>query len=205
MKQYIKNFLLAIIAGTIISISCITFLSVPDKTIGSILFSAGLLIILNFKLNLFTGKVHCICKNNFKYLIFVITVWLGNFIGTSLAAFTIRYTSIYNKIIITCSELAQAKITDNLISLLILGIFCGVLMCISVEAFNYKKQISTVQANIIIILCISIFIQAGFEHSIADMFYFALAAPIKDWIIPLGVITIGNALGGNIFYFIINL
>lgn len=205
MKQYIKDLLLAITAGIIISISCIAFLSIPNKIIGSILFSAGLFTILNFKLNLFTGKAHYICKSNFKYCIFMLIIWLGNFIGVILTSSVIRYSRIYNKIIFECTEIANTKVSDNLVSLFILSVFCGILMCLSVETFKQLETTNILSANLIIIFYISIFIQAGFEHCIADMFYFTLALPINKWVLPLIIITLGNTLGGNIFYLIINM
>jgi uncharacterized integral membrane protein len=36
------------------------------------------------------------------------------------------------------------------------------------------------------------------------MFYFMLALPVKQWILPLIIITFGNLVGGNIFCYGIN-
>lgn len=199
MKKYIKEFIYAILAGIAISIGCIVFLSVQNKVAGSILFALGLLTILAFRLNLFTGKAPYICTNKPKYIIFVGIVWLGNFVGSWSTAFLVKYTSVYNKIIERCEEIAVAKSSDNLLSLLILGVFCGILMFIAVDAFNKNADIVNFYITLLIIFCVSVFILSGFEHSIADMFYFMLALPVKTWIIPLLVISIGNILGGNIF------
>lgn len=52
-----KDFGKAVIAGMAISLGCWMFLAVPDKTIGALLFSCGLLSVRIYKLNLFTGKI----------------------------------------------------------------------------------------------------------------------------------------------------
>ena len=63
MKKLLKEFCSAVLAGMAISLGGIVFLSVENKVIGSLLFAVGLLTILAFKLNLFTGKAPYICQN----------------------------------------------------------------------------------------------------------------------------------------------
>jgi formate/nitrite transporter FocA (FNT family) len=46
----------SILAGIFIGIGCCLYLSIPDKLIGALCFSLGLLGIRIFQLNLFTGK-----------------------------------------------------------------------------------------------------------------------------------------------------
>ena len=204
MIKYLKEFCSAVLAGVAISSGGVVFLSVDNKVIGSFLFALGLLTILAFKLNLFTGKAPYICQNDLKYCGFVGVVWLGNFVGTLLSAFLIRHTRVYNTIINKCTAVAEAKVADNHVSLFILGIFCGILMYVAVDTFNKQSLDKNFSAALTTVLCVSVFILSGFEHSIADMFYFILALPIKTWIIPLIVITLGNVVGGNIFCFLTN-
>ena len=204
MKKFLKDFCSAILAGSAISICCIVFLSVENKIIGSLLFAVGLLTILTFKLNLFTGKAPYICQNKLAYCGFVGIVWLGNFTGAAISTALIRFTRVYNIIIDKCTIVAETKIADSLISLFILGIFCGILMYIAVDTFNKQSENKNFSAAITTMLCVSVFILSGFEHSIADMFYFMLALPITSWILPLLVITFGNIIGGNLFCFTTN-
>ena len=64
-------------------------------------------------------------------------------------------------------------------------------MYIAVE--GYKKC----QNPLILVACVADFILCGFEHCIADMFYFSLArAWSMDSLIAVLVITVGNSLGG---------
>lgn len=76
-------------------------------------------------------------------------------------------------------------------SLFVLGIFCGLLMYAAVE--GYKR----VQNPLILCFCVAVFILCGFEHCIADMFYYSLAGGWNgDVIVRILVITVGNSLGG---------
>ena len=204
MKKLLKEFSSAVLAGCAISLGGIVFLSVENKIIGSFLFAVGLLTILAFKLNLFTGKAPYICQNKLSYCGLVSLVWLGNFVGAAGLAVMIRHTAVYNNIINKCTSIAEAKTSDSLLSLFILGIFCGILMYIAVDTFNKQSQEKNFSSTITTILCVSVFILSGFEHSIADMFYFILAMPIKAFALPLVVITFGNIVGGNIFCFLTN-
>ena len=163
MVKHLKEFSFSVLAGMAIAVGCVVFLSVENAVIGSVLFSVGLLTVLVFKLNLFTGKAPYMCKNKPAYWGFVALVWLGNFVGMAISSTLVRFTRVYDKIIDRCTTVAQTKIDDDLLSL---------------------------------------FILSGFEHSIADMFYFMLALPISKWILPLIVITLGNVVGGNLFCYL---
>ena len=88
-------------------------------------------------------------------------------------------------------NITSVKLGDSLISLFILGIFCGLLMYIAVD--GYKKTSNP----IILFVCVMTFILCGFEHCIADMYYFAISGMINiDTMMMLLVITAGNTLGG---------
>ena len=51
-----------------------------------------------------------------------------------------------------------------------------------------------------IFLCIPVFILSGFEHSIANMFYFAAARSLSvEVIIYIITVILGNSLGGIFF------
>lgn len=201
--KYLQNFLMSVLAGILIGIGGIIFLTIEEKIIGSIFFSIGLLTILTFKLNLFTGKAPYICQNKPSYILDVLLIWLGNFVGTGLTAFLVSFTRIKELITNRCISIVEIKLEDSLLSLFILSIFCGIMMYIAVDTYNKRSENKNFVSGLIVVLCVSVFILAGFEHSVADMFYFWLVSPLKKWIIPLFVITIGNVVGGNIFCYII--
>ncbi|MGN1054206.1 MAG: formate/nitrite transporter family protein, partial [Erysipelotrichaceae bacterium] len=138
---------------------------------------------------LFTGKVGYLVNNDKSYLLDLVIIWIGNFIGTFLTAQAILHTRVVN-ISKIAMNITNVKLSDSLISLFILGIFCGLLMYIAVD--GYKKT----NNPIILFVCVMTFILCGFEHCIADMYYFAISEMINiDTMMMLVVITAGNTLG----------
>lgn len=190
----------SILAGLMISVGCVSFLSVDNKIAGTFLFSLGLYTIIILKFDLFTGKVGYLSTNRtLAYLKYLGMVWLGNLIGTVTGAAVIAAT----RLTIDTSKLVAVKYADSLPSLLILGVFCGMLMFIAVE--GYKRTTNP----LIVVLPVMGFILCGFEHCIADMFYFAFniikeivtgnfggIAELGSTLLRLAVITLGNLIGG---------
>lgn len=204
LRRYLEQLILSVAAGLCIGIGGTVFLMVENKNIGSFLFAVGLLTILVFKFNLFTGMVgyltNQISLKDWKYFITLLVVFIGNFIGASLTALLIKFTDLHQSIILKCNNMTELKLNETWYSLLILGLFCGIMMYIAVD--TYKNQINNNNQCIccaIIIICVMVFILAGFEHSIADIFYFTLSGKLYKSLIPLCFITIGNSIGGNIF------
>ena len=187
--KYLRTLLLSIMAGIAIGIGGTVFLSLDNKIIGSLLFTCGLYTICTQGLNLFTGKVGYLVNNDKSYLLDLVIIWIGNFIGTFLTAQAILHTRVVN-ISKIAMNITNVKLSDSLIGLFILGIFCGLLMYIAVD--GYKKT----NNPIILFVCVMTFILCGFEHCIADMYYFAISEMINiDTMMMLVVITAGNTLG----------
>ena len=187
--KYLKTLLLAIIAGLAIGIGGVIFLTLENKIVGAFMFAVGLYAICAHGLNLFTGKIGYIFDNPITYCIDLVLIWIGNFIGTWISAFMVLNTRI-SAIQQTAQTICTVKTNDTLLSLFLLGIFCGFLMYVAVD--GYKR----LQNPILLFICVATFILCGFEHCIADMFYFSLA---QMWngttIIMILVITFGNAIG----------
>lgn len=183
-------FVLAVAAGLAIGIGGTAFLTIPNKIVGAVLFTVGLYTICLHGLALFTGKVGYAVEQPFSYWQDLSIIWFGNLVGTFIAAQSILGTRCAG---ISQMALAMSKIklADNYISLLILGVFCGMLMYIAVE--GYKKC----QNPLILVACVAGFILCGFEHCIADMFYFSIAGVWSvDAMLVILVITVGNSIGG---------
>lgn len=191
-------FLSAILAGIMIGIGGSVYLALAasgNKLAGALLFSVGLFTIIIFKLYLFTGKV--------GYLFItdesigtkagnIIMTLLGNFVGTFLmgSAFSERFIS--NTDIL---RMVTDKLSLSYIDAFLLAIPCGILMFVAVEGYK-RVQDGTVKA-VIVAFCVAVFILSGFEHSIADMFYFAAARAVNlKSIMFLLIIILGNAVGG---------
>lgn len=185
MEQRIITFTKAFLAGICISIGGTVFLSVDNKIIGSLLFSLGLLTIMKFKLNLFTGQIGYILET--KRYVDIVIVALGNVFGTIIYGTMIRETYVYPNIQEKCNTIVNNKLNQSYISLLFLAIFCGILMYAAVEEYRKSTQ------NLLPILCVSVFILCGYEHSIAYSVYSGIAG---DFNIPrLMVVFLGNTIG----------
>lgn len=196
VKKHFNCFLKGIYAGIMIAIGGIVYLAVEDKVIGSFLFSIGLLTVCMYGLNLYTGKVGYILINKLSYIWELLLSLLGNFVGTFLVGNIMRYTRFENYIEVA-KNLVEIKLNDNLISIFILSMFCGVMMYIAVNNFKHSKDL--VSKYIGIFMCVMVFILSGFEHCVANMFYFSIAGIWNiDVLLYLVIMVLGNSLGSII-------
>ena len=192
MKKNIKMFLLAVGAGLAISIGGTVYLSVDNKIIGSLLFAVGLYAIVLNGLFLYTGKVGYLVvqSDKIEYLGLLAITWLGNLAGTWIGAVAVLNTRIQG-IRENAVGICETKLADGPLSVFLLAIFCGILMYIAVDGFREKEN------PLILFICVSVFILSGFEHCIANMFYFSIAGAWSlKTIVYLIIMTLGNSLGG---------
>lgn len=192
MKENGRIFLKAAAAGITIGIGGAVYLTLENRVIGAVLFGVGLYTIVLNGLFLYTGKVGYLisAKDKKAYILQLIFTWLGNFAGTALAAVAISATRIRN-LRRTAEVICKTKLADTPHSILILAVFCGILMYVAVDGFREKGN------PLILFFCVTVFILCGFEHCIANMFYFSLAGA---WslraVIYLLLMTLGNSVGG---------
>jgi len=195
-NKYLNHLIKGIYAGIMIGIGGTVYLAINNHVVGSFLFAIGLLMVCMYGMNLFTGKVGYILINKISYVYELLVSLVGNFIGTYLVGFLIRNTrfSIYQE---KALQLSEIKLDDNLISIFILSIFCGILMYIAVN--NYKKVTSDIGKYIGIFLCVMVFILCGFEHCVANMYYFTVANVWStNTFLYLLIMILGNSLGSII-------
>lgn len=198
MKKMGNIFCKAVLAGIAIAIGGIIYLSVENKIIGALLFTVGLYAIVLNGLFLYTGKVGYLVveKDKKEYLLILLTTWLGNLVGTAIGAFAFlntRNALVVQNVDIIC----DAKLDDTPLSIFILAVFCGFLMYIAVDGFKEKGN------PIILFMGVSVFILCGFEHCIANMFYFSLAGAWSGKaFLYLLIMTIGNSVGGILIPFV---
>lgn len=186
MRILIRSFL----AGILVSVGCVVYLMCENKIVGSFLFSFGLFAVLNLKLNLYTGKIGYLVTNfNGKYALELLITLVGNFLGTLFVSFLIRFTRL--KIMDPVAAITAVKLGDRYISMFILAIFCGMMMYLAVELFRSIE--SYIGKALAVIFAVMIFILSGFEHCIADMFYFNLAGNLN--VLLLLVLILGNTVG----------
>ena len=151
IKKYVDSLLKGIYAGFMIGIGAIAFLSLENKVLGSFFFSIGLLTICMYAMNLYTGKVGYILIKKIEYIYELLLGLLGNFIGTFIIGKLILLTRVSN-INEKALSLVNIKLNDNLLSIFILSIFCGILMYIAVN--NYKKVGTEIGKYIGIFMCV---------------------------------------------------
>ncbi len=194
MKRFADILLRAIATGFAIGIGGVVYLSCDNKYIGAFLFGTGLFVILSFGFNLFTGKVGYAVENKPSYLIDLAVIWLGNLIGTVATAGLILCTRI-SGIGEKAQKICNVKLGDDLVSNFILAFFCGMLMFIAAD--GYKTINNSAGKMLAIFLPVVVFILSGFEHCVANMFYFTIA---QVWSLKtfgyLIVMSLGNAVGG---------
>ncbi len=202
-KKNIDYLIKGIYAGVMIAIGAIVYLSSSDKLIGSFLFSIGLLVVCMYGMNLYTGKIGYVLVNKISYLYEVFLGLLGNFIGAFIVGKLILLTR-FETISAISAVLSDMKLNDNLLSIFILSMFCGILIYIAVN--NYKKIDNEIGKYICIFLCVIVFITCGFEHCIANIAYFTIG---KVWsfkaFIYIIIMIFGNSIGSILIAYFYNL
>lgn len=200
----IATFLSALLAGICIALGGTIFLRLKDtfpgsNVAGTFLFAIGLMTICARGYNLFTGKACYLLeqKNKPAYLLFLLVVWLGNLCGTCLLAVIERLTGIGDGISQTARSMVESKLSTGLFSLFLLGIICNICIFIAVDGF--KNNPHQLGKYLSLFLGVMVFILCGTEHSVADMYYWAVSgilveAPAQSFL-RLAVISLGNACG----------
>lgn len=203
----VETFIKGILAGIAISfggwLSLRTNNVIGNNILGSFIFSFGLILICNFGFNLYTGKICYLFDNKeetiLKRIINLVIILFGNLVGTLSFSALLKLSmanNITNETIInTLNNTVLTKINYEWYQMIGLSFFCGMLVYIAVEGF--KKIEHNIGKYIVLILAIGGFIIMGFEHSIANMFYYFLAGNYSiNAFLSLLLCVIGNSIGG---------
>ncbi len=189
-----KILLSAIIAGCAIGLGGTVFLSVENTVVGSLLFTIGLFVVCTRGLHLFTGKVCYVFDNDASYAKALPVIWLGNLIGTSLVALLEQFTRLAS-LDARAQSICEVKLSEPLLGAFILAIFCNVMIYIGVE--GYRSNPHELGKYLALFFGVVVFILCGFEHCIANMYYFTMGgAWSARTVLYLLVITLGNGVGG---------
>ena len=115
--------------------------------------------------------------------------FIGNLITTFLLGMLVRVSM--PQLGETATAICSAKLTQAFWQTLVRAFFCGILMYLAVSTYKEKNTVLG------ILFCVPVFILSGFEHSIADMFYFGASGifSLSAALFMLAVV-IGNSLGG---------
>ena len=110
-------------------------------------------------------------------------VYFGNFVGSVATAgmmyLTKQYTFGGGVVGVATLNIAATKVNLTFLQAFALGVLCNALVCLAVW-ITYSAR-STVDKIIGIIFPITAFVAAGFEHSIANMYFIPIALFIKTF------------------------
>ncbi len=163
-------------------------------------FTLGLILVVVAGAELFTG-------NNLIIMAFIegkvslglllrnwAIVYFGNLVGsiaTALIMFVSKqYTFGGGSIGLNVLNIGEAKTGLGFLQAIALGIMCNALVCLAVwMCFSARTVTDKILA---IIPPIAGFVAAGFEHSVANMYFIPIALFVKNWGDPKFFETIGK-------------
>ncbi len=185
-----------VLAGMLISLGGAVFLACYSaevaymRYVGAFFFSLALVCICMRGYSLYTGKIGLLTEKHTKEDVSVLLLCLlGNLIGTVAFGYLLGW--VFPNMKETALALCTSKLGQGYGFGLLRAVLCGILVYLSVDIYRNNKT------PLGILLCIPAFILSGYEHSIADIFYFATSG-IASWEAfgYLVMIIIGNSIGG---------
>ena len=201
--KYLKVLLFGILAGLAIGLGSLAYTIVSayaQKTgttiFASALFSIGLILVCTLGLQLYTGKVGVVFddREKLKENAINLPIMLA---GNAIGAFTLGI--ICHFIFINAQEIAAKILAISLgktssTTVFLQGIFCGALVYIAIYFF---KNLQNYAMKVIgIITAVTLFVYCGFQHCIANMFYFGMAFNWNiDMLWNLLIVILTNSIG----------
>lgn len=157
------------------------------RLLAGLVFTVGLILVIVGGAELFTGNNLIIIafmsgKVTLKSLLknWAI-VWTGNLVGSMGTAVIVflgkQYTFGGNAIGLTALATANSKCSLTFVQAVALGIMCNVLVCLAVW-MCYSAR-TTTDRILAIVPPIACFVAAGFEHSVANMYFIPMGLFIK--------------------------
>lgn len=220
-------FLLAVLAGAFIALGAIFATVVTagaagalpfgvGKLLGGLVFCLGLILVIVGGAELFTGNTLIVIawaarKVTLDALLRNWSmVFLGNFVGALGTAGLVflgrQHTFGGGAVGLNMLSIATGKLEYTFVQAVALGILCNGLVCLAVW-LTYSAR-TTTDKILAIIFPISAFVAAGFEHSIANMYFIPIGLLVKDldeaWVaanasgLDLSGLTWGNFLIKNL-------
>jgi formate/nitrite transporter len=201
----------------------------PVRALAGLVFALGLVLVVVGGAELFTGNNLMVMAwaSGRVRLTEMLRAWaivyLGNFVGslgTALLVFLAGQPFLGDgTTAITALQIAAAKTSLPVANAFFLGILCNVLVCLAVW-LSYGAR-STADKILAVLFPVSAFVTAGFEHSVANMYFVPLGFLLRDlgpetlltdpaavaaaealswvgFIKNLTAVTFGNVIGGGI-------
>jgi formate/nitrite transporter len=159
------------------------------RLITGLAFTVGLILVVVGGAELFTGNnLITMAYMSKKVKLSALlrnwgVVYAGNFVGSIVTALIVffgkQYTFGGNSIGFAVLSIGNAKTGFTFIQAIALGIMCNALVCMAVW-MCYSAR-STTDRILAIIPPIACFVAAGFEHSVANMYFIPIALFIKNF------------------------
>jgi formate transporter len=201
-----------------------------NRLVGGIAFSLGLILVVVAGAELFTGNILLVIAwasqrvSTRAVLGNWGLVYAGNFVGAVATVGLVIVAGWYmagnGAVGLGALNTAEAKVHHTFLEALAAGTLCNALVCLAVW-LTYSAR-TTTDRVLAIVPPIAAFVAAGFEHSIANMFFLPVAivirmvAPPEFWlqtgttaeayadvnvgsfVANLVPVTIGNIIGGAV-------
>jgi len=224
------SFMLAIVGGGSIGLGALYYTIIASdaelsfattRVVGGLAFSLGLALVLVGGAELFTGNNLIVMAwasgkvSSREMLRNWVIVYFGNLVGSFglviLVFFSHHLDMNGGRIGLSILNTAVGKIQPDVITLFFKGILCNLLVCLAVWLAYAGRSVT--DKIVALILPISAFIAAGFEHCVANMYFLPLAwllaqtgnvpanfdaslITISGIVHNLVPVTLGNIVGG---------
>jgi formate transporter len=229
---------LSVLAGAFIALGAIFATTVAAggadmpfgvvRLLAGLTFTLGLILVIVAGAELFTGNNLIVMAWASRRVSTVgllgnwTLVWIGNFVGSFATAVIVylseQYTFGAGAVGQTALATAAHKTSLGFVEAIALGILCNALVCLAVW-LTYGAH-TTADKILAIIPPIAAFVAAGFEHSVANMYFISIGLLVKtddDFVASLDPaldldgltwgsfffdnllpVTIGNVIGGGL-------
>ena len=214
--------MLAILAGAFIGLGSMFYTIVVSdakllgfagsRVLGGFVFSMGLILVVVAGAELFTGNNLLAmawadgCLTTGDVMRNWIVTCAGNFVGAAGLALLVwlsGHQSLNGGAVARAAlDIAAAKAALPVAEAFFRGVLCNVLVCMAIWMAMAGR--SVVDKAVAIVFPITAFVAAGFEHSIANMYFFPFAmllgSPVgwADFARNLAPVIAGNLVGGSV-------
>ncbi len=190
-KNLLLHCLKGLLAGLAISLGgflfCLMTFLIPGqigKVLGSILFSVGLFLVCTFGFSLYTGKIGIIYEGeqDKTFYIALPIILISNLGAAFLAGFLMNLIFKGNEQFMeVVNGVAAARLTlnnfDAYLSLCLKSFLCGLCVYLAVKLFALNRLRPL--GIFMLVFFVFVFVYCGFEHCIANMFYFGFAQSLQ--------------------------
>lgn len=153
------------------------------KILGSIAFAIGLFLVCTFSLSLYTGKIG-VCfegKQNKDFYISLPVMLLGNAIGAFALGyacyFLFRDTKVMETVDSVCSSRTTLSGFQDYLLCAVRSFLCGTCVYLAVKCFG-KARLKPL-GIFLLVFFVFLFVYCGFQHCVANMFYFGFGNHMK--------------------------